>query len=161
MPQLEFATFASQIFWLATTFVILWIIMSRSAIPTIREVLQNRQTRISEDLRKAEKLKEEAESAEADFTSVIVNARSKASTMLSKVRDQADEEAESRNAKLDETFARHARESEHRIEVIKKEAIEQMTPVTIEVTQEILKKLINVKVDKAKVEKSIQAVSEQ
>ena len=161
MPQLDLTTFASQIFWLATTFFVLWLIMARSAIPTIRDVLQNRQTRISEDLRKAEKLKEEAESAEADFTSVIVNARSKASSMLSKVRDEAAEEADRRNAKLDETFARQAKESEHRIEVIKKEAISEMGPVTIEVTQEILKKLINVKVDKAKVEKAVSAVGEK
>lgn len=161
MPQLDFTTFASQIFWLATTFIVLWFIMARTAIPTIRDVLQNRQTRISEDLRKAEKLKEEAESAEADFTSVIVNARSKASTMLAKVRVEASEEADRRNAKLDETFARQAKESEHRIEVIKKEALSEMAPVTVEVTQEILKKLINVKVEKAKVEKAISAVGEK
>ncbi len=161
MPQLDLTTFASQIFWLATTFFVLWFIMARTAIPTIRDVLQNRQTRISEDLRKAEKLKEEAESAEADFTSVIVNARGKASTMLAKVRDEAAVEADRRNAKLDETFARQAKESEHRIEVIKKEALSEMAPVTVEVTQEILKKLINVKVDKTKVEKVVSALGEK
>ena len=63
MPQLDFATFASQIFWLVVTFGVLYLIMARSALPVIREVLQTRQTRIFEDLRKAEKLKEEAQEA--------------------------------------------------------------------------------------------------
>jgi F-type H+-transporting ATPase subunit b len=159
MPQLDFTTFPSQIFWLAVSFLVLWAIMHRIAIPTIRGVLQNRQTRISEDLSKAEKLKEEAESAEADFTSVIVNARSKASATLSNVREEAAKESDKRHQKLDETFARQAKESEHRVEVIKNEAIEQMSPITVEVTQEILKKLINVNVDKSKVEKAVASVA--
>lgn len=161
MPQLEFDTFASQVFWLFVTFGILYLIMARSALPTIREVLLNRQSRISEDLIKAEKLKEEAESAEEDFTSVIVNARSKASTMLAKVRDDSALEAERRHAKLDETFVRQAKESDHRVEVLKKEAVSAMAPVTVEVTQKIVKKLINVSVDKKEIEKVALSLSEK
>ena len=161
MPQLNIDTFASQIFWLLITFGILYLIMARSALPTIREVLLNRQSRISEDLRKAEKLKEEAESAEEDFTSVIVNARSKASTMLAKIRDDSTIESERRHAKLDETFVRQAKESEHRIEVLKKEAVNSMAPVTIEVTQKIVEKLINVNVDEKEIEKVALSLGEK
>jgi F-type H+-transporting ATPase subunit b len=153
MPQLDLSTFASQIFWLVVTFGVLYLIMARSALPVIREVLQTRQTRIFEDLRKAEKLKEEAESAEADFTSVIVNARGKASNTLAKVREKASAESEKRHAKLDDTFSRQAKESEHRIEIIKKEAVSEMVPVTVEITREMVKKLVNIDVDNDKIEK--------
>lgn len=159
MPQLDISTFASQIFWLVITFGILYLIMARSALPVIREVLQTRQTRIFEDLRKAEKLKEEAEEAEADFTSVIVNAREKAATTLFKVREKAALESEKRHAKLDETFARQAKESEHRIENIKKEAVSQMVPVTTEIAIEMVKKLINVDVDNKKIGKLASSLS--
>ena len=155
MPQLEFATFASQIFWLTVTFGILYLIMARSALPTVREVLQNRETRISEDLKKAEKLKEEAESAEADFTSVLIKARGKAGDFIGSAQEKASSESEKRHAKLDETFARQAKESEHRIEVIKKEAVEEMTPVAIDLAQNMVNKLIGVNVDKKKVEKAV------
>jgi F-type H+-transporting ATPase subunit b len=153
MPQLDISTFASQIFWLVVTFGVLYLIMARSALPVIREVLQTRQTRIFEDLRKAEKLKEEAESAEADFTSVIVNARGKASRTLAKVREKASAESEKRHAKLDDTFARQAKESDHRIEIIKKEAVSEMVPVTVEITREMVKKLVNIDVDNDKIKK--------
>jgi len=149
MPQLDFTTYASQIFWLVITFGLLYIIMAKSALPTVRDVLQSRQARISDDLKKAEKLKAEAQDAEADFTSVITAARQKASTLLNDSRIKADKEAEVRNAKLDETFARQAKESEHRIEVIRREANEKMAPITIEVATDIVKKLAGIKVDKS------------
>jgi F-type H+-transporting ATPase subunit b len=155
MPQLEFATFASQIFWLAVTFGLLYIIMAKSALPVIREVLQNRQTRIAEDLKKAEKLKIEAEEAEADFTSVISSARSKASVLLATARKSAAVEADKRNTKLDETFVRQTKESEHRIEIIKKEVTEKMAPVIIDISQEMLKKLVGVSVGAKDVEKAV------
>lgn len=161
MPQLDFSTFASQIFWLVVTFGVLYLIMARSALPVIREVLQTRQTRIFEDLRKAEKLKEEAESAEADFTSVIVNARGKAGVLLGKVREKATAESEKRHTKLDETFARQAKESEHRIDIIRKEAISEMAPVTIEITREMVKKLINIDVENKKIEKLALSLGEK
>ncbi len=152
MPQLEFATYASQIFWLAVTFCILYFVMARNALPVIREVVQNRQTRISEDLKKAEKLKQEAESTEADFTSAVVSARQKASSFINEARTKADKEAAKRQAGLDETFARQAKDAEHRVEVIKKEAREKLLPVTIDFASEALKKLANVEVDRKTIE---------
>ncbi len=155
MPQLEFATYASQIFWLAVSFGILYIIMARAALPTMREVLQNRQSRIVDDLKKAEKLKNEAQQAEADFTSVIAEARHKASELLGNAREKAEKESEKRNAKLDETFLRQAKESEHRIDVIRREVSEKMAPIAIDTAADIVKKLIGISVDKKKIEKMI------
>jgi F-type H+-transporting ATPase subunit b len=153
MPQLDFATYASQIFWLAVTFGLLYIIMAKSALPGVREVLQSRHSRITDDLKKAEKLKEEAEAAEADFTSVITTSRSKASQLLGSARDKAAKEAERRNEKLDETFARQSKEAEHRVEVLKREVTEEMNPIIVDSAREMLKKLINVNVDAKAVEK--------
>lgn len=152
MPQLEFATFASQIFWLAVSFGILYLIMARSALPVVREVLHNRQSRISDDLKKAEALKTEAEQAEADFTSVITTARLKASETLAAAREKADKEAEKRNAKLDETFQRQAKEAEHRVDVIRKEAIEKMAPIAADTAADIVKKLVGLNIDHKKIE---------
>lgn len=149
MPQLDFATYASQIFWLAVTFGLLYIIMAKSALPDVREILQSRHARISDDLKKAEKLKAEAEDAEADFTSVITSAKLKASKALSEARQKAEAEADKRHAKLDETFARQAKESEHRIDVIRKETADKMAPVAIEMAADIVKKLAGIKIDKS------------
>ena len=59
LPQLDIATYASQIFWLTVTFVVLYFLVAKIAMPRIAEVLEGRQERIEDDLDKAETLKKE------------------------------------------------------------------------------------------------------
>ena len=64
MPQLDqMDTFASQIFWLVVTFTFLYLIVWRTALPRISDVIQERQRRIEEDLLKAEDLKRDGANA--------------------------------------------------------------------------------------------------
>ena len=60
MPQLDTATFASQLFWLLLSFVVLFWVMWKIVIPRIADVLQDRQERIDDDLEKAEKLRNDS-----------------------------------------------------------------------------------------------------
>ncbi len=45
MPQLEVATYASQIFWLIVAFSTLYWLLSRRALPRVAEILEARQDR--------------------------------------------------------------------------------------------------------------------
>ncbi|MGB1643236.1 MAG: F0F1 ATP synthase subunit B', partial [Paracoccaceae bacterium] len=42
MPQLDFSTFGNQIFWLVVTLVVIYLILSRVALPRIAGVLAER-----------------------------------------------------------------------------------------------------------------------
>jgi F0F1-type ATP synthase membrane subunit b/b' len=75
--------------------------------------------------------------------------------LLGNAREKAERESEKRNAKLDETFLRQAKESEHRIDVIRREVSEKMAPIAIDTAADIVKKLIGISVDKKKIEKMI------
>ena len=59
LPQLDADTYPTQIFWLVVTFVILYLIMSKVALPRIAEVLEERQERIADDIETAERLRAE------------------------------------------------------------------------------------------------------
>ena len=60
MPQLDSSTYVGQIFWLLLTFVPLYLILWKVALPRIASVLEQRQEKIEDDLVRAEKLKVEA-----------------------------------------------------------------------------------------------------
>ncbi len=67
MPQLCGDWMANQIFWLVVTLVIIFLILSRIALPRIAEVLADRQSTITNYLTASEELKSKAEEAERAY----------------------------------------------------------------------------------------------
>ena len=53
MPQLDFATFPPQLFWLAITFIVLYVLMAWVGLPRVGGVIAARRNRIDGDLEKA------------------------------------------------------------------------------------------------------------
>ena len=64
-------------------------------------------------------------------------------------------ESADRHSRLDENFARQAKDADHRASVIEKEAIDAIIPVMSSVAGDMIDTLINVKVDYKQVEKLI------
>ena len=62
MPQLDPKYWASQAFWLILVFTILYISISKFYLPKIKNNLDNRESRIKNDLDDANKFKELSES---------------------------------------------------------------------------------------------------
>ena len=61
MPQLDISTYPPQLVWLLITFVALYLVVWKVALPRIVDVRESRQRRIEGDLGKAETLRTEAE----------------------------------------------------------------------------------------------------
>ena len=58
-PPFESSTFASQLVSLAIAFVLLYVIVSRIALPRVGAVIDARQNKIEGDLAEAQKLKDD------------------------------------------------------------------------------------------------------
>ena len=66
-PPLDPQHFPSQLLWLAIAFGLLYLLMSRVALPRVGAMLEARRSRISGDLARAKALKEETEAVIADY----------------------------------------------------------------------------------------------
>src|SRR5258707_6691574 len=77
-PPFDKQTFPSQVLWLALTFVALYLLMSRIALPRIDSILERRRGRISGDLAEAQRLKGESDAAIAAYEESLAQARGRA-----------------------------------------------------------------------------------
>lgn len=135
MPQLDPSVFATQLFWLALTFIPLYLILWKVALPRVTEVRESRRGRIESDLEKAESLKSEAEAALADYEKTIAEATAKAQESVReaarKLSEEADQQREALAARLGEQLA----EAEQRIADEKARAIGDIGVIAGELTQ--------------------------
>lgn len=159
MPQLDSAFFAPQLIWLAITFVILYVLMARVALPRISAVLEARQDRIAHDLDDAASLKAEAEATLAAYEAAMAKAHSEAQTMLAQAADERIGEAAARQAELDDRLASQLADAEARIDEAREAAMASVAEVAGDVARSATAKLIGVEPDDAAVTAALAAVS--
>ena len=58
MPQFDPSTFSSHLFWLVISFVALYWVVSKFAIPRIADILEQRERVVQDDLDRAERSKQ-------------------------------------------------------------------------------------------------------
>lgn len=138
MPQLDFATFPNQIFWLIVTLVVIYFILVRVALPRIAGVLAERQGTITNDLAHAEELKQKAAEAEAAYEQALSDARAEAASIVEKARAEIQEDVAAETAKADAQIAAQTAESEAAIARIRDAAAETAREAAKDVAAEII-----------------------
>lgn len=148
MPQLEqIHTFASQLFWLAVTFALLYAFLRLVVLPKITTVLEQRQSRISADLEKAALIKEEAESVLAEYEKASEEGRARAQAAIREAQEALSAEAAKRHEALGEKLGQQVREAEERIAKEREDAVKNIRDVAVDLAQTATERLIGAKVD--------------
>ena len=155
MPQFDPQWFASQIFWLAITFVVLYLLMSRIALPRMSQIIEDRQNKVEDDLAKAEKLRAEAQEVYEAYEQQLQEARADAQKVLRETGDQIAAEQAERNEAFSKELDRKVQEAEASIDKAKTEALDNLQSVAGEVAQSATAKLIGGKIGKERAEKAV------
>lgn len=138
MPQLDVSTFGNQIFWLLVALVLIYLILSKIALPRIGSVLANRHGTIAKDIAAAEELKAKAQEAEKAYNQALVDARGEANRIIAATKAEIQAELNVATAKADAEIAAKAAESEVRINEIRAGAIAAVTQVAQDAAGEIV-----------------------
>jgi F-type H+-transporting ATPase subunit b len=161
VPQIDTATFASQIFWLAVAFVTLYYLLSRRALPRLTEVLEARQDRIAADLDEAERLRREAEAALASYQAVIAKAQDDAHALLAETQTRLQAETAARQAELDKRLAEQLSAAEARIAEARQSALKELEEAAVTVAQTATEHLAGIKVAKKTAQSALRGVLEE
>lgn len=138
MPQLDFSTWPNQIFWLLVTLVVIYLLLTRIALPRIGSVLADRKSAITNDLAAAEELKQKALKAEKAYNDALAQARAEAGKIAAKARADIQKELDAATAAADATIAAKSAEAEKRLAEIRDGALDAVTDVAKETAKDIV-----------------------
>lgn len=156
-PPFDSSTYASQLFWLAVSFGVFYWLMNKVLVPRIGGILETRQSRIAEDLAKAQELKSEADNAIAAYEQELATAKANANEIGAKARDKAKAEADAEQAKIEADLAAKLDAAEARIQDVRTAAMAEVGTIAKDATGTILEQLIGAKVTAADLKKVIAA----
>jgi len=156
LPQLNPADFSPQLVWLALTFVALYFILSRVALPRIGEVIEERKDRVQRDLDAAERFKADTDAALAAYEKALSDARQKASSMAKDVREKLTAETDQERAAVEKQLAAKLTEAEARISETKSKALQSVDEIAAETASAVVTKLLGEDVSPAEVKKVLQ-----
>jgi F-type H+-transporting ATPase subunit b len=141
-PPFQKETFPSQLFWLAITFIALYLIMARIALPRIGAIFGARRNRISGDLADAQRLKSESEVAIAGYEKALAEARGRAQRIADETSHRLNAEAEARRKTLETELNAKLAEAERTIAATKSAAMTNVHTIAAEAATAIVERLI-------------------
>src|SRR5215471_597669 len=143
-PPFEKQTFPSQLVWLVLTFVVLYLLMSRIALPRIGSILEDRRRHIDNDLAEAQRLKDASDAAIAAHEKALAEARGRAQTLANETREKAAAAAESRRKEVDASLNARIAEAEKTIAGTRSAAMGNVRSIASEAAGAIVERLTGI-----------------
>ncbi len=156
-PPFESSTFASQLVSLAIFFVLLYVIVSKLALPRVGGAIEARQNKIEGDLAEAQKLKDQSEAALKAYEGELASARSRAQAIGNESRDKANAAAEAERKSLEDQLAKKLAEAEKTIASTRATAMSNVRGIAADAAGTIVQQLTGIVPDAASVNSAVDA----
>ncbi|TAL35143.1 MAG: ATPase [Alphaproteobacteria bacterium] len=160
-PQLNAKTYPSQLFWLFVTFALLYVLMSKLALPKVGAVLDARQSHKEGDLKRAAQLQEEATKVKAAYEAAIAKAQAEAQEAQAAAEQEISEKIAAENAKFTEAARKRVATAEQNIARAKDDAVASLADISADVAAEMVNKIAGVQINKAEAKKAVTTVMQK
>jgi F-type H+-transporting ATPase subunit b len=156
-PPFDTTTFASQIVWFALCFAVLYVVMSRVALPQIGSIIDKRKARIEGDLKEAERLRGETDKAVAAYEQALADARANAHGIAEETRNSIKADLDGKRKAVEEDLAKKVADAEARIARSKDAALTNVNEIATDTATALVTRLIG-EASKAEVEAAVAQV---
>jgi len=145
LPQLDVSFFPGQLFWLALTFGILYLLMTYVALPGVRRTQDNRQGTIASELAAAKAANEQAKAMIAQYEKALADARSNAQTTVNEIKLVAAKESAERQAVQEKELSKRMHEAEAKIAAARDAAIGDVRKTAADLSTVIVERMSGLK----------------
>lgn len=140
-PPFDSQTFPSQLVWLALTFIALYLLMSRIALPRVGSILAERRQHIDTDLAEAQRIKGESDAAIANHEKALAQAREDAQTLANAAREKAAAAADARRKTVEAELHARIAEAEKTIAASRSAAMKNVRDIASDAAAAIVERL--------------------
>ena len=155
LPQLDFTTWPTQIFWLVVSFTLAYVLMSRIVTPRIASVLEERHSRLEDDMERARQAAQEADDMRVSFEKALADARNDAADKTRETLANATQDAEKKNAAAANRLATKIAKAETSIMEARSDALKELDDVASVSAIDAVASLAGIKVTKTDAKKAV------
>jgi F-type H+-transporting ATPase subunit b len=140
-PPFDASTFASQVLWFVLAFVVLYVVMSRVALPQIGSIIDKRKARIDGDLKEAERLKGETDKAISAYETALAEARKNAHAIAEETRTSIRADIDAKRKAVEDDLSKKVAEAEGRINSNKQDALGRVSEIAADTAAALVNQL--------------------
>jgi F-type H+-transporting ATPase subunit b len=157
MPQLDFKTplTISQVVWGAIIFVVLYLLLSRTGLPMVESVLQERAAKISKDLDEARAAKASADTGMMAASEATAKARSESQMAINAALDEAKKAAAAQAEVLNARLDKQLHDAETQISQARAAAMSALRQVATETATTVVTRLTGTAPDAGRLDNAI------
>ena len=141
-PPFQRDTFASQLVWFALTFVLLYALVAKIALPRVGGIFAARRERRESDVENARRLHREADAALAAYEKALADAHARGQGIASETHTRLTAEGETRRKSLEAELNAKLAEAEKAIAATKQSAMANVRGIAAEAAAAIVERLI-------------------
>jgi F-type H+-transporting ATPase subunit b len=151
MPQLDFSSFISQIFWLLIIISTMYLLFAKIAVPSIQKVISMRQDKVTSLLDRAESYRQEAEKLAELLNNAMTEHKAQLANIMMDVEQKVRKIQADQDIRVKEEVTKLTQAAKADIEHKLKEEKDSMKQLSVQLVQDIVKNFINIDLSKEEV----------
>jgi len=159
LPQLDFDTYPSLIFWSIISLVIGYFLMAYLVTPQIKSIINLRETNIQNDLIKAKTSNEESEKIKNEVSKNQAEIKLNSQTLINEALLETKKLLDKSEKKVSEKIELRITKAEQKINETKDNVISEILNNAEDLTKDIIQKLTNIKPLNKDIKKIVNIVS--
>ena len=161
MPQLNTEFWIAQIFWLVFIFSALYLIIWKIFLPRVTYSIESRKSKVMNDLHEAQKLKESAEKKLKEYNKIIEDSKNEAKKIIEESNKVLNLDIEKKKQKFNDEIEKEIIAVEKEIKALQKSSISSINKIATEISEEVIKQIIDSEVNKSNVAAIVEDVTKK
>ena len=159
LPQLDFNTYPSLVFWSVVSLIIGYILMKYVVTPNIKSILNSRETNIQNDLVKAKTSCQETEKIKENIINSQTELKSRSQLIINQALSEAKKDIEKKEKDINQKLNEKVIKAEKQIMETQKLVVKEIISNAEELTAKVIQNLTDLKYDKVEGKKAINTAS--